>query len=995
MDYYELEVNPLFENHRFQFKKQCSLWRMNLLAVSDRNKNIMFVAKTDIIYVYRLGLLDYKPGVPIKELKCPIDESLKSRTINAIKVGNIGNEEVLVSVDDLGDVFVWFTANLDKNPIQFNNDVSTWGIALHGPKRLLAVSANSHSITIFNLQKSVQFFNDSGEEESHTPKTYASEISDDDALGGKAKSVLQGHENNIPNICFSACGRFLVSCSIDNTCRLWNVKNGELIQTKVLVRHGDEINDDWYEMNEDWGWTANFVSKSAFKTVSPNSEVCSHLTPNPESSQQVRVGRFRITEYEDGYMEDRSDVTGVESDDVEEDSNENDYTEGETDSDGEEQRVIELHDGDRASNNEEITMSSAYPILRSTNREPTLEVEGNSTPAYYDRAESTTPVVENYTENNPDYRWSVGHELNILSNHEQSDGNAESESKNDHDGERSEGIAEEDTLRSPIQGSLSTSAYSPVQPSYSPRSTTSSPQTATSAPSHLIPNLSSETSGNQNNVNFSPSYSPVSFMSTPLVSYQQNSPDLSPSSPTNPRYVPNSPSYSPVSPQFTPFSPNYVSTSPRYSPVSPHYSPTSSHSSQSSNYSPISPRYSPTSPHYSPTSSQHSPFFPHYSPISPQYSPTSIPTSPRYTMSSSQYSPISPHYSPTSPLQVPATPTYHSLPHDSSNYSPTSPHYSPTLFEHSSRVSTILTPYSPTFPQNLSSPRYSPVSPTYSPISSTEYNPVNRESSPSYSTIIASIINDLQRESPSPSPDNHEIESNSQSSHMNTVNICDPPSINIDNAQESPMNTTNVPTNEGATSSSDARSVPLYDDSPSKIAFDSMDISDVHDARRQLSDELVLYTSKHDLFILDPKSHLDVLRTENDVVCKVDTRRFLSYGDYDRLNMIEVIPDLSLTIVASQQGKVALTRLIKIIDDNGDESYYLYPEKYLPLVSTTSTSPMSGPLLGMFVAKHDTLQDPALFYYRLYLLYWSGTMLCYEIRRKQETNPLRMDNILI
>ena len=49
----------------------------------------------------------------------------------------------------------------------------------------------------------------------------------------------------------------------------------------------------------------------------------------------------------------------------------------------------------------------------------------------------------------------------------------------------------------------------------------------------------------------------------------------------------------------------------------------------------------------------------------------------------------------------------------------------------------------------------------------------------------------------------------------------------------------------------------------------------------------------------------------------------------------------------------------------------------------------------MFVVKHDTVQDPALIYYRLYLMYCNGIMFCYEIRRKKETNPLRMDNILI
>jgi WD40 repeat protein len=123
------------------------------------------------------------------------------------------------------------------------------------------VSANSHEITIFNLKESGKFFNEfdddnlesSGEEGSQTPRTYASVLTkiseNDDALGGKAISVLRGHEHNIPSICFSACGRFLVSCSIDATCRVWNIKTGELIQTKILTGDWFDLNDsdEWYE----------------------------------------------------------------------------------------------------------------------------------------------------------------------------------------------------------------------------------------------------------------------------------------------------------------------------------------------------------------------------------------------------------------------------------------------------------------------------------------------------------------------------------------------------------------------------------------------------------------------------------------------------------------------------------------------------------------------------------------------------------------------------
>ncbi|RIA98349.1 hypothetical protein C1645_812757 [Glomus cerebriforme] len=907
--YYKLEVKSVFENHVIRLQGPCTRWRMNLLAVSDRDKNIMFVAMEDMIFVHRLDLLNDKPGEPFKKLKIPVDpeSSPKNRLINAIKVGKIGNEEVLVSVDDIGDINIWFTANLDKNPIQFSNNESTWGIALHGPKRLLAVSANSHEITIYNLQNSVNEFNfdddddddddSSGEEELQTPKTYASvlkKISDNDALGGKAISVLRGHENNIPNICFSTCGRFLVSCSIDATCRIWNVKTGELMQTKPLTSDSYDVDDNY----DDWGWTANFVSKSAFKTISSNCEAYLRLTSNPSSPRSVETmdsldhrqrlrrnlapnlsiseelyrmvmntrRRPRAREFEDGFIEDGALFESTEE------SNEDDSNNGEdVSSDDEDDLNYDDSELESIENDTEVESSNNEIHENDANRELS-EIEGSATPAYYDRAESATPVVENYTENNPDYRWSVVHELNILNNnnHDQNDNNSSSiserEIKNNNE-ERPE------VLGQSTQSNTNTAHGSPVQPS---DFIISSPQTVsedvTPASSHNT-NFSPETSGNLNG--FSPSYSPASFTSTPLVYYyQQNSPRFSPQfssfSPINLRYVSTSPSYSPASPQFTPFSPQYDPTSTQYSLVSPHYSPTS--------------------------------------------------------------------------------------------------------------------------------PTYSPVSP--------EYIPANREQSPSHSSIAESII-DITQQEPSisdlnlrhdSSPDRHEIESISQSSTMNTKNtpinedvtvcdndtICSGDSLTID-SHTSPLREGIITASKTPGTSNDHDRFNILYKCIEPLGSSQSNYPDLG-----LSpDELVLYTTKYDLHILDPKSELETLRTEKNIVCKVDARRFTYYSDFDRLNMVEVIPELSLMIVASQQGKVSLTRLIKIVDNNGDENYYLCPEKYIP------PTHMTEPLLGMFIVKHDTLQDPALFYYRLYLMYCNGTMFCYEIRRKKETNPLRMDNIFI
>jgi hypothetical protein len=45
---------------------------MNLLAVSNRDKNTMFIAMNDVICVYRLNLLNDMPDEPFKILKRPI-----------------------------------------------------------------------------------------------------------------------------------------------------------------------------------------------------------------------------------------------------------------------------------------------------------------------------------------------------------------------------------------------------------------------------------------------------------------------------------------------------------------------------------------------------------------------------------------------------------------------------------------------------------------------------------------------------------------------------------------------------------------------------------------------------------------------------------------------------------------------------------------------------------------------------------------------------------
>lgn len=44
-------------------------------------------------------------------------------------------------------------------------------------------------------------------------------------LKDNARVQLVGHDNNIPCIDFHSSGRYIASCSIDQTCRIWDVKH--------------------------------------------------------------------------------------------------------------------------------------------------------------------------------------------------------------------------------------------------------------------------------------------------------------------------------------------------------------------------------------------------------------------------------------------------------------------------------------------------------------------------------------------------------------------------------------------------------------------------------------------------------------------------------------------------------------------------------------------------------------------------------------------------
>ena len=179
---------------------------MNLSASSICTSHF-YIAVNSLIQVYNsIGTHASPISIsPIQSLKINQEES----TINAIKVGCIGQDEILIAVYDSGLVVIYYTTDLKRDPMIFDNRISTWGIAIQSQKKLVAVSSNAFIITIYNMNQ------------THAEPMY-----------------LKGHSHNIPSIDFSSCGRYLVSGSVDCSCIIWNLENGEPL-------HSFSIENKW------------------------------------------------------------------------------------------------------------------------------------------------------------------------------------------------------------------------------------------------------------------------------------------------------------------------------------------------------------------------------------------------------------------------------------------------------------------------------------------------------------------------------------------------------------------------------------------------------------------------------------------------------------------------------------------------------------------------------------------------------------------------------
>ncbi|KAH8840879.1 hypothetical protein MCOR27_003780 [Pyricularia oryzae] len=171
--------------------------RTNLTALSQVY-NLYFVAYLGVIHVYSPEnapqVLRRAPLLCLKPTPCPVAAITRGHIsvpmphqVNNMITGMLGDSEVLLAAFDDGDVVGYYTHQIaeaiehaarrssGKNVVAaqppyefFHRGVgkSAWGLAVHAKSRLIAVSSNTHEVTVFALS----LLKGSGTEQQMPPK---------------------------------------------------------------------------------------------------------------------------------------------------------------------------------------------------------------------------------------------------------------------------------------------------------------------------------------------------------------------------------------------------------------------------------------------------------------------------------------------------------------------------------------------------------------------------------------------------------------------------------------------------------------------------------------------------------------------------------------------------------------------------------------------------------------------------------------------------------
>lgn len=210
-------------------------------------------------------------------------------SINNLIVQFLGNEEVVATVRDDGDVEAVLVRHIvqaierraepvntfgtvadEVRPIfQGNVGISAWGLAIHSQARIIAVSSNRHEVTVFRFALLDEVDNrESGKDNQQDSPSAASERNQQERKTDVTHQVLNG-ESNIPYISFCNTGddpnaRWLLTTDISGVCRVMDLHQVAPVQA---FRFGPSFigphSGGYDRLNA--GWAIMFLDRRSFQ----------------------------------------------------------------------------------------------------------------------------------------------------------------------------------------------------------------------------------------------------------------------------------------------------------------------------------------------------------------------------------------------------------------------------------------------------------------------------------------------------------------------------------------------------------------------------------------------------------------------------------------------------------------------------------------------------------------------------------------------------------
>ncbi|KAK0352282.1 hypothetical protein LTR91_021804 [Friedmanniomyces endolithicus] len=282
--------------HEHEDVPPMSEWRCNLTGLSQEH-NLYFVTYGREIYVYvpqfPTQTITEKPIliVPSQPTKPGLSGSLDSRephTINNLIVQYLGNDEVVATVRDDGDVDALLVrhvlqaierraeagnglgvvANELRPVFQSNVGISAWGLAIHQDARILATSSNAHEVRVFKFGLL--------QEDGHSPLHASDESPDTEGSDSRTMDVTQRVLNGNANIpCIAFCntgddpeGRWLLTTDVSGYCRVMDLHcQSDDSPTAQKFRFGKPVFTRYGGTfdQHNAGWTIMFLDRRSFQ----------------------------------------------------------------------------------------------------------------------------------------------------------------------------------------------------------------------------------------------------------------------------------------------------------------------------------------------------------------------------------------------------------------------------------------------------------------------------------------------------------------------------------------------------------------------------------------------------------------------------------------------------------------------------------------------------------------------------------------------------------